>query len=117
MRRALYRPAARVDIRHLLKTSNRAHGTRAQRDYKALLERAIGLLREDPNRVGVKTYDDLPEGPSFFHLRHARVRGVAPKAPRHFIVFTYDAATIVIVRVLHEAMDCDAPLREDNAEA
>jgi hypothetical protein len=43
-----------------------------------------------------------------FHLRHARTRGAPPKEPRHFIVFTFDEATLTILRVLHDSMDAPA---------
>lgn len=117
MRRPRYRPAARADIRDLLKTSSRVFGPRARRDYKALIDRAVALLCEDAKRPGVQHREDLLGAPSLFHLRHARTRGHAPKQPRHFIVFTFDDASLTILRVLHDSMDVEQHMGEQADEA
>ena len=105
MRRAIHRPAARADIRNLLESSRRQFGAQAQHRYKALIDRAILLLCENPLRPGARQRADLPDGVHLFHLRHARERGQTPKQPRHFIAFTFDERTLTILRVLHETMD------------
>jgi len=110
MRQLRYRPAARTDIRDILRASQRRFGVRAKRDYNALIDRALLLLRENPTRPGVVRPDRLVEGASLFHLRHARQRGHAPKAPRHLIVFVAHEEMISVVRVLHDAMDIEAQL-------
>ncbi len=101
---------ARADIRNALQTSRRMFGARAKRDYKALIDRALILLCEKPDRAGVRRRDDLAGAACLFHLRHARARGASPKAPRHVIVFTYDTATLYVLRVLYDAMDLDLHL-------
>lgn len=105
MRTPKYRPAARADIGNLLKTSSQMFGAKARRSYKALIDRAINQLREDPLPLGVQRREDLAQTPYTFHLRLARTRGAAPKQARHIIVFTYDDATVTILRVLHDSMD------------
>lgn len=107
MRRLDVQPPARADIRDLLKTSRRRFGSRAKRDYKALIDRALELLCENPQRAGVTRREDLRRAPYLFALRHARTRGVSPKQPRHVIVFTCDDATLSVLRILHDAMDID----------
>lgn len=116
MRKAEVKPEARADIRALLKTSRRMFGLRAKREYKLLLDRAEALLCADPNRAGVQHRPDLRAAPCLFHLRHARTRGVAPKQPRHIIVFTYDERTLSIIRVLHDSMDITQQITNDNDE-
>ncbi|MEQ1619046.1 MAG: hypothetical protein ABL883_11975 [Terricaulis sp.] len=74
MRRARHRPAARTDVRDLLKTSSRNFGPRARRDYKALLDRAVAVLCANPKRPGVQQCDDMQENTFLFHLRNARTR-------------------------------------------
>lgn len=105
MRRLEHRPAARVDIRNALETSRRMFGARAKRGYKALIDRALILLCEKPDRAGVQRRDDLAGAPCLFHLRHARTRGASPKNPRHIIVFNYNDDAVEVLRVLYDAMD------------
>ena len=116
MRRLDVQPPARADIRNLLKTSRRRFGPRAKRDYKALIDRALALLCENPQRAGVTRREDLARAPCLFPLRYAHTRGVSPKQPRHIIVFTYDDETLSILRVLHESMDITLRMSEDNEE-
>lgn len=115
MRTPNYRPAARADISNLLKTSSRMFGPRARRSYKSLIDRAINTLCETPHAAGVQHHEDLP-GFTFFHLRHARTRGAAPKQARHIIVFTYDDKTLTILRVLHDSMDISQQVTNENEE-
>jgi plasmid stabilization system protein ParE len=117
MRKLDVQPPARADIRNLLKTSRRRFGSRAKRDYKALIDRALALLCENPQRAGVARREELARAPYVFPLRHARTRGVSPKQPRHVIVFTYDDETLSILRVLHDSMDIAQRVSEDESEA
>ncbi len=105
MRGLVVQPPAYADVRALLKKSRQDFGRAALRRYSALIQRAYAQLRADPTRAGVVTRDELPDGVRFFHLRHARSRGVSPRQPRHFLVFTFDDATLTILRVLHDSMD------------
>lgn len=115
MRAPIHRPAARADISDILKTSSRMFGPRARRSYKALIDRALNRLYENPQSAGVQHHDDLP-GISLFHLRHARTHGAAPKHARHIIVFTYDDTTLTILRVLHDSMDIAERVGDDTNE-
>jgi plasmid stabilization system protein ParE len=105
MRKARLKPEARADIRDLLKRSRRIFGPRAKHEYKLLIDRAVDLLCTDPHRASVQHRVDLRATPYTFHVRHARTRGAAPKQARHIIIFTYDDATLTILRVLHDSMD------------
>jgi plasmid stabilization system protein ParE len=116
MRTPKYRPAARADISNLLKTSSRMFGPRARRSYKALIDRALNTLCENPQSAGVQRLEDIP-GYNVFHLRHARERGVAPKQARHIIVFTYDEDTLTILRVLHDSMDITQRVSNDDDQS
>jgi plasmid stabilization system protein ParE len=116
MRRLARKPLARADIKTIRAYSRRAFGAGAQHKYGAPMKRAFNLLCADPQRPGVQQHEDIP-GVHFFHLRHARTRGVAPKAPRHIIVFTYDDTTLTILRVLHDSMDVPQHVNEEQGEA
>jgi toxin ParE1/3/4 len=117
MRKQHLKPEARADIRDLLKTSRRMFGPRAKRDYKLLIDRAVDLLCADPQPPSVQHRTDLRAAPHTFHLRHARRRGAAPKQARHVIVFTYDDATLTIIRVLHDSMDITQQITNENDES
>ena len=105
MRQVRTQTRARADIRALLNASRRRFGVRARQDYEALLDRALALLCESPDRAGVQRRESLPRAPFAFHLRHARQRGSTPKTPRHVVIFAYDDTTLYVLRVLHDAMD------------
>lgn len=105
MRRLVIAPSALREIRDTLQRSRNKFGSRAARAYEALIRRAYKLLCADPQRGGVQRREELPRAPYTFHIRHARTRGAPPKQPRHIIVFTYDDATLTILRVLHDSMD------------
>lgn len=116
MRRLVVEPAADADVRDLRKTSHRNFGPISARRYQALLRAAYRMLREDPIRPSVQHRADLRSAPYFFHIRHARARGASPKQARHIIVFTYDETTLTILRVLHESMDIERRVGEDEGE-
>lgn len=114
MRRLRIEPPARAEIKAVRNYSRRVFGVGAQLKYGALMQRAFDLLCENPTRPGIKRREDLPRTPYTFHLRHARTRGVAPKQPRRFIVFTHDAKTLTILRVLHNSMDIAQRVSNDD---
>lgn len=113
MRRLIIKPRADADLRALRRASHRNFGPVTARKYNALLRHAYKLLCDDPGRPGVQKRKDLAGAPCLFHLRHARVRGVSPKQPRHTIVVTYDDETLSIIRVLHDFMDVEAEIGEE----
>jgi|CXWL01.1.fsa_nt_gi toxin ParE1/3/4 len=117
MRRHRVAERARGEIQSALKTSSRNFGPRARRDYKALINRAVALLCEDPKRPGVQQREGMQENVFLFHLRNARTRGQAPKQARHFIVFTFDDASLTILRVLHDSMDVEQHMGEQTEDS
>lgn len=116
MRRLVVEPPARVEIKKIRAYSRRVFGEGAQHQYGALMQRALDLLCADPQRVNVQRREDLPRAPYTFHIRHARLRGASPKDARHIIVFTYDDATLTVLRVLHDSMDISERVGDDANE-
>jgi plasmid stabilization system protein ParE len=116
MRRLIVKPFADWDVRALLHVSRERFGSAAQRRYDALIRRAYKLLQSDPQRAGVAGGEIYRIGNApdvfLFHVRHARGRGQSPKRPRHIIVFTYDDATLTVLRVLHDSMDINQHLTD-----
>lgn len=117
MRRLRVAARAVEERRNALRTSRSMFGRVAAQAYAALIRRAYKLLAADPQRAGVVRHDEPRDGVFLFHLRHARTRGSQPKQPRHIIVFTYDDATLTILRVLHESMDITQRVSDDESEA
>jgi toxin ParE1/3/4 len=73
-----------------------------------LIERAFQELREDPQRAGVQRKQALSPGVHLYHLRNTRhgMRAACMRrAPGHSIVFCFSKGDVVILRILHDAMD------------
>ena len=99
---------AQRDFAEILETSEDRFGGRTADRYRRLLTTAFRDLRADPDRIGVRPDEDLPQGVRLYHLRHARLRVSAPDRilrPRHFVVFRQVEGHIVVVRILHDSMD------------
>lgn len=108
MRTIRVSPAARRDVLDLAARSESEFGREARDRYLALVERALLDLQADASRPGVGSRPDLPDELRLYHLRHSRPRIRAPRrvgTPRHFIVFRLTGNEIIVVRVLHDAMD------------
>lgn len=107
--------AARTDIARLLRSSAADFGEAARVRYAAHIGTALDDLLSDPLRPKSAARPELQAGVRTYHLRHCRRRGAAVrgavKAPRHLIVYlTPTPDLVVVLRVLHDAMDLDRHL-------
>src|SRR5687768_11006051 len=104
-----YFPAAREDIKHVLKWSAENFGHTAAHRYKRLLAVAISEIDSNPKLEHSYEVQGLQAGIRMYHLKHSRrraaVQGQVVKQPRHFIVYQVLQRETVIVRVLHERME------------
>lgn len=115
MRRLVLAPVARMDIAALLRESRKRFGPAALVRYLGLLDAAYADLQADPERLGVRRLAET-EGLHLYPLRRSRSRLPAKGrvgSPRHVIIFSYDAAEVRILRVLHERMDVEGRLGGD----
>jgi toxin ParE1/3/4 len=108
-------PAARQDIRELLKWSQLRFGERAAARYRALLKQALRDIAADPERPGSHARPDLAPGVRTYHLSYSRNRAKAGlgtvNAPRHFLIYRRHSETVVdLLRVLHDARDLERHL-------
>ena len=110
MRRLVLTSPAHRAFKDILRHSRDRFGDVVRDRYLRLLIRAFADLRADPQRRGVQS------GPGRlhrYHLRHSR-RAIPASdriaRPRHFIVFRFDAETVEVIHLLHEAMDLPARL-------
>ena len=104
---------ARLGIRVILSASGDRFGLEARRRYRRLLTQAIEDVAADPQRVGVQSAGALGDM-RLYHTRHARLRagGRPINRPRHVIAFRIVSDQIVILRVLHDAMDLPEHLKD-----
>jgi toxin ParE1/3/4 len=96
--------AAAEDIAGILRHTLQRFGLRQHRAYERLLVRAAVMIAEQPFRPASRDRGDLLPGLRSFHLGHAaRRRG----ATAHLLLYRVDRSEprVLILRVLHEAMD------------
>ena len=109
MRRLDFTQQARADLSEILDHSMEVFGPVARARYETLLEVSILALIRDPLLMGSQARDELNFAIRTYHLRHgrpwAKARGVTVSTPRHFIAYRFDETSVLIVRILHEAMD------------
>jgi toxin ParE1/3/4 len=106
MRRLDVARHARRDIDSLLWKSRSRHGVRAAERYRRLIDAAFADLRMDPARPAANPLEGTPLW--LYALRHSARRLAAAlrvHEPPHMIAYRFDDEHVLIVRVLHEAMD------------
>jgi toxin ParE1/3/4 len=104
--------AAERDLTIIFAASEQQFGEVVADRYRRLVSAALRDLREDSLRAGVKPFGN---GIALYHLRHSRRRsqpGRNVARPRHLLTFRIIDGGIVILRVLHDAMDLPAWLAD-----
>lgn len=107
---------ARRDIGRVLRHSRMEFGQEAADRYRALLDRGLRDLTDDPGRPGVRNIDEVREGYRAFHLKFSRDRTSGPtvRHPRHVIVFRIDRdGAVLVARVFHERQLLDRHLDDE----
>ncbi|MGE5500353.1 MAG: type II toxin-antitoxin system RelE/ParE family toxin [Ignavibacteriales bacterium] len=95
-------PAAERDIRDILRDSARMFGPRQRDRYAGLIGAAVTLVAEDPERAGSRPRPEIGPNVRSFHVELAAPRG---SAASHLLYYRQDEAWVVILRVLHQAME------------
>ena len=110
-------PAARQDVREILRWSEEKFGKRAQERYRALLKQALRDIEADPELPGSKQRVEIMiEGARIYHLSYSRrrVKGPGVKDPRHFILYRKrEDGVIEVGRVLHDDCELERHIPED----
>jgi toxin ParE1/3/4 len=103
---------ANLDLSIVLAASDERFGPTVRARYRALLQQAIQDVADDPRRAGVKAIAGRA-GAWAYHTRHARPRtSKRVGRPRHVIVFRIAGDRVIILRILHDAMDLPAWLQD-----
>jgi toxin ParE1/3/4 len=110
-------PAARQDVREVLRLSERKFGESAAARYRALIKQAVRDVGTDPERPGSKEREEIMiEGARTYHLHfsRSRVSGPGVKEPRHFLLYRRrEDGVIEVARILHDGCDLQRHLPED----
>ena len=114
--RLILAPAARQDIRDVLRSSERKFGKPAAARYRALLKQAVRDIGSDPELTGSKERPEIMiDGAKTYHisLSRNRVRGSTVREPRHFLLYRVrEEGGIEVARILHDCMDLARHLPE-----
>lgn len=113
-------PAAQ-DIARILEWSSEHHGTAGRLRYEALIACALRDIASDPERRGSRLAIELGGERRIYHLRQSRDRAAGPhgrvRSPRHMLVYRSGPDDLVVIlRVLHDAMDVARHLPGRRAE-
>lgn len=98
---------AEADVRTILKDTNRLFGERQMRHYAHLIEEALRLVAENPDRPGCVKRAELGAGVKSFHLEHAARRRHAASHLIYLLEIGVDAGAreLVVIGLLHERME------------
>jgi toxin ParE1/3/4 len=105
--------AAERDLEGIFASSEAQFGEAVADRYRRLVSAALQDLRDDASRAGVQSL--AGSGARLYHLRHGRrrlERGQSIARPRHLLAFRIISGGIVILRVLHDAMDLPQHLKD-----
>lgn len=99
--------AAQADIVGILARSHEQFGDEARTRYEALIATAIRDAASQAPGPGRTPRPELGEGVFSWHLAQSRAQAASGRVgrPRHFLICRRDGDTLVIGRVLHDAMD------------
>ncbi len=102
-----YFPAARDDVRNVIRWSRQNFGDLAAQRYRRLISVALSDIEANPLLAHSYELKGLQSSVRLYHLKHssdrAAIDGRLVKKPRHFIAYQSEDIP-VIVRLLHERM-------------
>ena len=99
--------AAATDIADILRETTRRFGRLQRSSYACLVDRAIEMVAENPERPGSLPRDELGPGVRSFHVELAARRlGAATHLLYYLRALLEDGQEgVIVLRVLHESMD------------
>lgn len=109
-----------MDIAAILAASAEDFGADARDRYAVLIATGLADLRIDPFRPASAERSEVQVGVRTYHLRHSRgraaVTGGRVGRPRHLLVYAVILPDrVVVLRVLHDAMELSGWIAPDEA--
>lgn len=118
MRSIRHTASAEADLRAIFEWTVRHFGMDGLGRYRRLVGQALRDLAEDPGRIGVR---EVAGEFNIYHLRHSREQvpeiGQRVHRPRHLILFRATPGRVEILRYLHDSMDLERHVAEEDYEA
>jgi len=112
--------SAQSDLAEIFETSLASFGVQARRRYEAMIAVALADLAADPLCLGSLDRPELGAKIRTYHLRYcrARAKGAAARVghPRHLLAYEFDHDRVLILRVLHDAMELARHLPSNDTE-
>lgn len=101
--------AAQGDVVNILAWTDEQFVEAARLRYESLIVAALRDVATQPDRPGSLARPELGSGVRSWHLRlsrdHIRPGAEVVRRPRHFLVYRFEPALIVVGRVLHDALE------------
>jgi toxin ParE1/3/4 len=99
--------AAQADIVAILAWSDEQFGEQARKRYEALIVAAIRDAAWSSDDLGRTFRPELGDGVFTWHLAQSRdhARSKPVRSPRHFLICRMNSDTLIVGRVLHDAME------------
>ncbi|MEO9185057.1 MAG: type II toxin-antitoxin system RelE/ParE family toxin [Kofleriaceae bacterium] len=110
MRERRISPAAQDDLDAILEVSEQRWGTAARGRYEAIIAAAFRQIAGDPTNVTRRERRAPARGARSLHLESVSTSGAVDE-PVHIVSYRVTAASIEIIRVLHERMHVVSQLR------
>jgi len=109
--------AAQGDVLDILAWTDEQFGEVARLRYESLIVAALRDVARQADRPGSIARPELGAGVRSWHLRlsrdHAATGAEAVRRPRHFVIYRFEPALLVVGRVLHDAMELARHLDPD----
>ena len=101
--------AAQADVIDVLAWTQEQFGEAARLRYESLIVAALRDVATQPDRPGSIERPELGVGVRSWHLRlsrdHLGTGAGVVRRPRHFLIYRFEPALLVVGRVLHDAME------------
>jgi toxin ParE1/3/4 len=101
--------AAQADVIDILAWTHEQFGEAARLRYESLIVAALRDVATQPDRPGSIERPELGAGVRSWHLRlsrdHVGTGEGFVRRPRHFLIYRFEPALLVVGRVLHDAME------------
>ena len=101
--------AAQADVINILAWTHEQFGEAARLRYESLIVAALRDVATQPDRPGSIARPELGLGVRSWHLRlsrdHVGTGADGVRRPRHFLIYRFEPALLVVGRVLHDAME------------